>query len=73
MDELSDVLPGHYYCPRCGGLMGEKVPKDKFQIRAVFRIYCRCGYYYDKTPDEIGDWRNGSATGSEPVSQGSNP
>ena len=47
---MEDVLKQDFNCPRCGGKMFEKRPKDKYIIRnkeRTVRLTCVCGYYRD--------------------------
>ena len=52
MSEINiDVIKGEFYCPRCGILMMEKKPKDRFVVRnkeKTVRLYCCCGYIEDR-------------------------
>jgi hypothetical protein len=46
-----DIVPEEFWCPRCGGILKEKRPKDKRLVRneeITVRIFCPCGYYRDE-------------------------
>lgn len=46
-----DVIKGDFHCPRCGAVMKEKKPKDRFVVRnkeRTVRLYCPCGYIEDR-------------------------
>ena len=59
-ENLDDIIKGDYHCPRCGQLLREKKPKDRFIIRnkdTTIRLSCVCGYYEDRIikPEDFQD------------------
>lgn len=53
-----DIVPEVYYCPRCGLILKEKLPKDKYivvNLDKKLRLFCTCGYYRDEIINDLGD------------------
>lgn len=51
---MEDILKHDFNCPRCGGKLFEKRPKDKYIVRdkdRTVRLSCVCGYYRDDIVD----------------------
>jgi len=55
-DNKFDIIPEQFNCPRCGSILFEKIPNDKYVLKNklnTIRLSCTCGYYRDEIIDDL--------------------